>query len=62
MKEQAKNENYKLEILHKRIKDRTWDQMKEHLTAINGLELNIIVYNYHIRKRAANETLQLKQV
>eukprot|EP00825_Cyclidium_porcatum_P004670 TRINITY_DN1220_c0_g1_i2.p1 TRINITY_DN1220_c0_g1~~TRINITY_DN1220_c0_g1_i2.p1 ORF type:complete len:1061 (-),score=222.02 TRINITY_DN1220_c0_g1_i2:1563-4745(-) len=62
MKDLAKNENFKLEILHKRIKDRTWDQMKEHLTALNGLDLNIIVYNYHIRKRSPQELLQMKQI
>ena len=31
--------------------------MKVHLKAINGLAVNIIVNNYHIRLRSENEML-----
>lgn len=29
--------------------------MQVHLKAINGLKSNILVYNYHIRKRSNDE-------
>lgn len=32
--------------------EKTWDTMTDHLRAINGLDTNLIVYNYHVRKRS----------
>ena len=43
------------EILHKRIKEKTWDMMEVHLRAINGINTNLIVYNYHLMKRSPEE-------
>lgn len=55
LKDQAKKEIYKQEIIHKRIKERTWDTMDAQLKAINGLRENYLVYNYNIRKRGPEE-------
>ena len=55
LRENAKKEVYKQELLHKRIKERTWDTMDVQLKAINGLRENYLVYNYNIRKRQPEE-------
>jgi len=55
LKEKAKKEIIKQEIIHKRIKERTWDTMDSQLKAINGLRENYLLYNYNIRKRPAEE-------
>ncbi len=44
-----------MEILHQRLKAQTWDTMEEHQIGVNGLENNILVLNFAIRKREANE-------
>lgn len=36
--------------------------MENHLKAINGLDSNIIVNNYHIRKRGQDEIKKLNRV
>lgn len=51
-------EESKKKILHnevhaKKLKEITWDRMDVHLSAINGLKNNYIVYNYQIRKISA---------
>jgi hypothetical protein len=53
LREQVKRENFRQEILYKLIKERTWDNMEVHLRGVNGLNSNILVYNYHIRIRSA---------
>ncbi|KRX02904.1 WD40-repeat-containing domain [Pseudocohnilembus persalinus] len=62
IRENAQKENYKQEILHNRLLEKTWNTMKTHLKAINGLDTNIIVYNYHIRQRSEKELQQLKWI
>jgi len=62
MQEISKRENFKQEILYKMIKEKTWDTMDEHLKAINGLNSNIIVHNFHIRKRSPLEIRKLNLV
>ena len=59
LKENAKKEIFKQEIIHKRIKERTWDTMDSQLKAINGLRENYLIYNYNIRKRPAEELRRL---
>lgn len=41
---------------------KTWNTMNVNLKAINGLDSNIIVHNYHIRKRNDGEMRKLKWV
>lgn len=41
------------EVYAKKLKEITWDRMDVHLSAINGLKNNFIVYNYQIRKMSA---------
>ena len=43
------------EVYKKKLQQLTWDRMKEHLKAINGLKYNYIVYNYEIRKVSKEE-------
>ncbi|EAR97028.3 hypothetical protein TTHERM_00196190 (macronuclear) [Tetrahymena thermophila SB210] len=62
IKETAKRENLKQEIIHSKIKEKTWDQMAVQLKGINGLKSKYLVYNYHIRKRTADEERKLKIV
>ncbi|EGR30550.1 hypothetical protein IMG5_129360, partial [Ichthyophthirius multifiliis] len=62
LKSLAKRENYKQEILHQKIKEKTWDTMKVQLKGINGLKSNQLLYNFHIRNRTEEELQQLKFV
>jgi len=55
LKENAKKAILKEEMLHKKIKERTWDTMDIQLKAINGLRENYLVYNYNVRKRQPEE-------
>jgi len=55
MKNEAKREIYRNEILYSKIKEKAWDQMEEHLKALVGLTSNNIVFNFHIRKRTEQE-------
>ena len=62
LREKVKRENYRQEILHMLIKERTWDKMEVPLRAINGLNSNIIVPNFHIRIRGGEELRKLQLV
>lgn len=55
LRENAKKEIYKQELIHKRIKEKTWDTMDFQLRAINGLREQYLLYNYNIRKRGQDE-------
>lgn len=55
MKNEARRDIYKNEILYNKIKEKTWDQMENHLKALVGLTSTTIVFNFHIRKRTEAE-------
>lgn len=49
-------------MIHKKLKERTWDKMVVQLKAINGLDQNFLVYNYHVRDKTAEEKKRLTWV
>lgn len=62
LRELVKKENIREEIIYTLIKERTWDQIEVPLKGINGLTVNLLVYNYHIRIRSNEELRKLKLV
>jgi hypothetical protein len=44
------------------LKEITWDRMDVHLSAINGLKNNYVVYNYLIRKVSELEKRKIKLI
>ncbi len=49
-------------MVYRKIKEKTWDSMDVHLSAINGLNSNIIVFNYNIFKKTTEEIRRIKAI
>jgi len=55
LREESRKENFRQQLYHKMLKERTWDTMEVQQMAINGLNSNTIVENFCIRKRSEKE-------
>ena len=55
IRKEAEKTSLKLELLRERVKQSTWDKMDIQNKAIKSVKGDTIVFNYAIRKRAADE-------
>jgi len=62
MKNEARREVLKSELLYGKIKEKAWDTMDTHLKALVGLTSNNIVFNFHVRTRTEQELRKLQLV
>jgi len=55
LRKMAAKENLKNAVLHKRIKEKTWDTMEVQSTGSKSLFTEQIMFNFHIRKQTKSE-------
>ena len=52
----------KLQLLHAKVKERTWDTMEVQQRAITAIKGEKLVYNYGIRERTGKEKRRLEHI
>lgn len=58
----AEKDNLKLQLLHSKVKERTWDTMAVQQRAITAIKGEKLVYNYGIRERTGQEKRRLEHI
>ena len=59
---EAEKTTLKLELLKERVQQSTWEKMEVQNKAVCSIKGEMLVFNYGIRKRAAEEQRRLNQV
>ena len=62
MREDCEIEMAKQDIEFEKIKAATWNNMVVHLKSVNGLQNEIIVFNYHMRKEDVKEKMLINKI
>jgi len=62
IRKEADKTTLKLELLKERVQQSTWDKMEVQNKAVCSIKGEMLVFNYGIRKRAAEEQRRLNQV
>ncbi len=62
IRKEAEKTTLKLELLKERVQQSTWEKMEVQNKAVCSIKGEMLVFNYGIRKRAAEEQRRLNQV
>ena len=62
IRKEADKTTLKLELLKERVQQSTWEKMEVQNKAVCSIKGEMLVFNYGIRKRAAEEQRRLNQV
>lgn len=62
IRKEAEKTTLKLELLKERVQQSTWDKMDVQNKAVRSIKGDMLVFNYGIRKRNAEEQRRLNQV
>lgn len=55
IRKEAEKTTLKLELLRERVQQSTWDKMEVQNKALRSVKGDMLVFNYGIRKRSAEE-------